>query len=40
MLRFYNCDLQIYNFLQNFAAHLIPCGGTPVTLCLNRTRKN
>jgi hypothetical protein len=29
-LPFSNYDVRICNFLQKFAAHLQPCGGTPV----------
>jgi hypothetical protein len=30
ILPFYNYNVRIYNYLQKFAAHLKPCGGTPV----------
>lgn len=31
MLPFYEYNVKICNFLQNFAAHLKPCGGRLVT---------
>jgi hypothetical protein len=30
ILYFSNYNVRIYSFLQKFAAHLTPCGGTPV----------
>jgi hypothetical protein len=30
ILPFSNYNVRIYNLLQKFAAHLKPCGGTPV----------
>jgi hypothetical protein len=30
ILPFSNYNVRIYNFLQKFAAHLKPCGGTPL----------